>query len=256
MRHKLLSTAACCFLSASLASAEPADDILPLGENIVTGQVDVDIDPRAFEIMSAMEALSDLSGDALAQAVATLMVQFAAVMPEDEFAQALESWRASLLPQIDSAAVMAALESTQWISAAQEGRAVHVVMDIECDPCRDMLQSLQALAEDMPLDIRVTVLPLVSDETFPVALGLLSDPDLAWARLAGLLDGTQEAGSIEVAPDLSNEDLQAVVEADFDTLIGTGLRNLPVTGFRTEEGEARIIMGAMSADDLREILYP
>ena len=214
-------------------------------------------DPRAMAIMDAMSDLSLLEEEELAQAIASLMVQFTASMEEQDFLDAIFNWRTSLAPGIDSSEILGALESSSWLSngiEAPDARVVHFLMDTACDPCIEMLGDLREISDHTGLDLRVTVLPLVEDDTFPISIGLLSQSDTAWENLMGVVSGDVSPGDVAVEPDAENEEVQARIEQDYDALVATGLRSLPITGFRTEEGEARIIMGAMEIDEIQQIL--
>lgn len=254
-----LAAASTALLLLMMANPALSEDVQGEALPEATAEVDMVGDeetlPQATAIMNAIEDMSRLEGDDLAQAIASLMVQFTAVMEPDEFVATVEAWRGNLLAavenEIDSAAVMDVVEATSWTAAGGDATPVHFVMDTACQPCVEMFSVLREMNDQDMIDLRVTILPFVDDNTFPVSLGLLGDPESAWENLTSYIDGLVDSEAFSIIPDAENEDLQEVVERDYDALVGTGLRSLPLTAFRMADGEPRIVIGAMEAEELQ-----
>ena len=219
-------------------------------------------DPRAHAILGALDTLSGMDEDYVGTAIAQIMIAFTAVTEPDEFLRALDWWQdqASAAEvegeaiDIDAAETLRVLSETSWISSGNTGAAVHYVMDMDCAPCAETLAALRTLNADGSIELRVTLLPLVSDETFSVALGLRADADTAWDRFTAYVDGDLALEDIAVEPSDDNLEVQAAIEADYDAFLATGIRTLPLTGFAQEDGEPRLILGAYSGDEARAML--
>lgn len=230
-------------------------------ENGVSEVSDGDTLVQAEAIMSALQVLSPLDGDNLTQAIASLMVQFTAVMEADDFTSVLEAWEqnlpmvlTSVMSDIDGADVFSAVEATQWISSGVNAPAVHFVMDTACLPCLEMFADLREKNDAGEIDLRVTVLPFVDENTFPISLALLEDRASAWSNMTGFLNEEITWDDLAVMPSLENEDLQALVEQDYDSIIETGIRSLPLTTFRDQSGEPRVIIGSMPRENIEMML--
>lgn len=222
-------------------------------------------DPRAAAIIETMTTLSELSEGNLSQAIANLMVAFTAVTEQEEFLNAIGMWNAQLASslvdidpdaplQIEPQALMDSMTASNWISAGGEGPVLHYYMDPACDLCVETLGVLGAMAADGDLDLRVTLLPLVEDTSFALTLGLLSDRNTAWQRLTGFLAGEIPAEDIAIEPDAENEALQALIEADYDAFIASGIRSIPFMGFMDDEGAPRFIQGSLSLEEAEALI--
>lgn len=261
MRKIITSVSAACLLVSAFPSF--AEEVL-LSENDpveISEDMDAEALPQASAIMDALQEMTELSGDTLAQAIASLMVQFTTVTSEDDFVRSVEIWRQNLpgilaanAPDVDSDAVLEAILSTQWFSPGHDAPAVHFVMDTACAPCLEMFSELRRKSDAQEIDLRVTILPFVEENTFLMSLGFLNDRDSAWENLTRFLDDEIASEDFSVEPSLANEDLQAVVEQDYDAIINTGIRNLPVMAIQSSDGEARIVIGSLVGDDLEEFL--
>lgn len=244
-------------------AAVPADQLVAQEAT----PADPETDPRAAAIVATMATLSELSEERLGQAIANIMVAFTAVTDEAEFLSALNMWNTQLNDPEASAAVdpdsplevepqdlIASMEASNWISAGGSGQVLHYYMDPACDLCVETLSVLGDMSAEGVLDLRVTLLPLVDDTSFPLMLGLLSDRDTAWERLTGYLAGEIPAEDIAVDPSVENEELQAAVEADYDAFIASGIRSIPFMGFMHADGEPRFIQGSLSREEAETLI--
>lgn len=224
-------------------------------------------DPRASAIVETMATLSELPEDRLGQAIANLMVAFTAVTEQDDFLNAIGMWNTQLASsdaegnvdpesplQVEPQVFMESMTASNWISAGGEGRVLHYYMDPACNLCVETLGVLGAMAADGDLDLRVTLLPLVEDTSFALTLGLLSDRDTAWERLTGFLAGEIPAEEIAIEPSVDNETLQALIEADYDAFIASGIRSIPFMGFVDGEGAVRFVQGSLSLEEAETLI--
>ncbi len=244
--------------AAPQVAAAPADDAGSEMDDMA------EADPRAEAIMAALEDLSGLPSESLGAAIAELLLGFTAVTEPDEFLSVVGMWRSMAAEwsaavdaesaEIDTEELMRVAERSTWISSGNDAMPVHLYMDLACEPCLEAFTGLRSLSEDGEIDLRVTILPLIEDSTFQLALGLLSEPETAWDRLSAVVDGGFDAADVAVEPSPANEDLQASIEMDYDHFVGTEIRHLPVTGFRRAEGVPHLMLGGMGRDEARQLI--
>lgn len=267
--RKIISPLFCSLALLSMPLAAQADEAAIEGGaiQVTAGQAigqavdrdaDIAVDSRADAILEALSDLARFSGDQLATEIANLMVGFTAITEEEAFLAVIDQWRSAMAdvidPAVDPEAMMAVVQTSTWFSSGVAAMPVHVYLDIGCDSCRDTFTVLRGLAEEGHVDLRVTVLPLLTDETFPFAIGLLSDPDTAWDRLTAYFDGTLSVDDIAVDPAPENEAIQAVIEADYDAFVATDVRSLPFTAYRLPDGSPQFVLGALTDDEARALI--
>jgi len=262
-------------LGSAASAGEEAGQALDEGSAVILpadGEIGDDIDPRAEAILAVLSTLSQLPGEVVSPAIADLLVGFTAATDSDDFMAVLDMWFANLeealqVSSLDGNGVLEAMVGMRHIdvsSGVVGVPVVHLLTDLACEPCRGTLSVLADLSEAGDVNLRVTPLPFLGDDSLPIFAGLEGQEDAARVIL-GIATGAIDPAAIAVeTPPIADllegegpewlQERVLEIDAKMGGLVSLGLDSIPLTGVFVPGGERFLVQGTMTAEEARAIL--